>query len=444
MRVEATFKGPLGEYNVVLTNKGFEVNELEDVHGGHAFYVDADHPMNWSNFQIADDEAKNFIRLAEAIYGFNCDLDGEVTDSYSPETGELLTKLFYTDFIIEKGGASPSLSWKLQNLFTLEQNSQNGMSPSACAEAFNPQPNESNTNVEIQHTKVHFARMSAGEKKLATLLRMLCNPDNTANRDIILIDNIECHVYHKRHAIMIDKLREFFPNKQIIATTHSGTMINHVNKSFRYDLEFYRPEYKMNEYNKQVVEEMKEDTRVNPSDVLDVIEALKSGDVKLQTVPAMYDTVPEKEKQSQYAIGSPDNPDLVIYGPASLGDMVWDYDSKKQVRRIDRLLSTAITFEEDGKPGGNSLPIHFPTPPHIKLEAERKRAEAKQRAEEYKLLLAAETFKKATPNTTVEVKAVKKASFAHRIRNAVKAFKFAWKQSAILGTKVNIANDKKN
>jgi predicted ATP-binding protein involved in virulence len=50
--------------------------------------------------------------------------------------------------------------------------------------------------------------------------------------DIILVDNIEMHVYFERHARMIDKLIESFPDKQFIVTSHSGVMIEHVKKTY--------------------------------------------------------------------------------------------------------------------------------------------------------------------------------------------------------------------
>jgi predicted ATPase len=195
LRLEGHFDG--GVARSVLTNEGF-VERIPDAHGGHAFYVDADNSSNLAKFQLTDVEAPKFVELAEAIYGYECDLDGEVLDERTGEDGVTVKHLFYNDFILYKGPA-----------------------------------------------KVHFAQMSDGEKKIATLLRQICNPDNTAGRDIILIDNIEMHVYYKRHRVMLEKLLEMFAGKQIVATTHSPEMINCVDPSWRFDLEKYRPEYAM-------------------------------------------------------------------------------------------------------------------------------------------------------------------------------------------------------
>jgi predicted ATP-binding protein involved in virulence len=64
------------------------------------------------------------------------------------------------------------------------------------------------------------------------------------------MDNLEMHVYWKRHERMLAKLREFFPDKQIIGTTHSKSMIDFGFKTDfvqNFDLEEYKPDYKMHE-----------------------------------------------------------------------------------------------------------------------------------------------------------------------------------------------------
>ena len=86
--------------------------------------------------------------------------------------------------------------------------------------------------------------MSDGEKKICALLKALCDPDYVYNTNIILIDNIEMHIYFKRHAKMFDALKHIFSKYQIITTTHSGTLIDHVNDKYKgkylYDLETYK------------------------------------------------------------------------------------------------------------------------------------------------------------------------------------------------------------
>ena len=86
--------------------------------------------------------------------------------------------------------------------------------------------------IEKGNVNVHYKAMSAGEKKIATLLRNLCDPETIDKSDIVLVDNIEMHVYFKRHKKMLDKILEMFPQKQFIVTTHSGVMIDHVREKF--------------------------------------------------------------------------------------------------------------------------------------------------------------------------------------------------------------------
>jgi predicted ATPase len=96
-------------------------------------------------------------------------------------------------------------------------------------------------------TKVHFKSMSAGEKKIATLIRELCKLKHEKKHiDIALIDNIEMHVYMKRHAKLIDKIKEHFGDKQIICTTHSPVLVGtdeikgYLDEECLYDIEKYK------------------------------------------------------------------------------------------------------------------------------------------------------------------------------------------------------------
>lgn len=85
--------------------------------------------------------------------------------------------------------------------------------------------------------KVHFKRMSAGEKKIcksfSILLNMMhalahpsgCETPMEGWPRILLIDNVEMHVYYDRHITLINSLKRIFEKQQIFATTHSGTLI---------------------------------------------------------------------------------------------------------------------------------------------------------------------------------------------------------------------------
>jgi intein/homing endonuclease len=193
MRLDAFFDVGPRRCRCILTNTGFTQGYESMIpirHGSHAFYVDADNASNLAKFQIADSESEKFVKLAEAIYGYEVDLDGDVRDGVTGADGVRVEQLWWNDLILTKGSR-----------------------------------------------KVHYVQMSAGEKKIATMLRQLCNVNNTGDRWIILIDNIEMHCYYKRHAKMLDALLEAFPDKQIIATTHSQQMIEHVGEDSRFDLE---------------------------------------------------------------------------------------------------------------------------------------------------------------------------------------------------------------
>lgn len=158
-----------------------------------SMYVDADNPMNMQKFQLNAKYKEQFLDFASAVYGFKCEIPDDktnITKELDTSTGEWTT--FYLDFVITKFG----------------------------------------------NTKVHFKRMSAGEKKIATMLRTLFNRayDNE-NCGIILIDNVELHVYFRRHMILLKKLEEHFPDRQFIATTHSPIIINEMDDKYLLDLE---------------------------------------------------------------------------------------------------------------------------------------------------------------------------------------------------------------
>ena len=47
------------------------------------------------------------------------------------------------------------------------------------------------------------------------------------------------HIYFKRHMQLIKKIEEFFPDKQIIATTHSSVIVNNMDDKHLIDMENY-------------------------------------------------------------------------------------------------------------------------------------------------------------------------------------------------------------
>jgi AAA15 family ATPase/GTPase len=189
------------EKKVVLSSKdGVIINELSDNPWGSIYYIDVDKPISVNSFQLQCGMKDKFLDMAEVILGYKCELRdevnalGEMVDSTKSED-YVTDELFYTNFVLYK---------------------------------------------EYSDVKVHFKRMSAGEKKIATLLRNLCNPEQMANSDIILIDNIEMHVYFKRHLNMINKIKEVFSDKQFLVTTHSGILVDKLPSNELYDIEEYK------------------------------------------------------------------------------------------------------------------------------------------------------------------------------------------------------------
>ena len=76
-------------------------------------------------------------------------------------------------------------------------------------------------------SRIHSRKCSAGEKKIARALSqiVLLPPDRQPH--IILVDNMEMHVHHKRHVVMVQALKELFKDRQLITTTHSVVLIDH-------------------------------------------------------------------------------------------------------------------------------------------------------------------------------------------------------------------------
>lgn len=195
MEIVANYSTQDGDKEVVLKNNQIVKNELERKLLGHSYLLDADNPVNLNKFQLLKDEwADVFLAFAKDVYNFECTLEKEVKDGgYT----------FFTDFCIFKYG-----------------------------------------------TKVHFKRMSAGEKKIATMLASLCDDKILSSIDIFQIDNIELHIYFERHPLVVDNLIKYFPNKQFFTTTHSGTLLAHVKDNYNYSWIYNINEYKEKEFEK--------------------------------------------------------------------------------------------------------------------------------------------------------------------------------------------------
>ena len=197
--IDATFVAAGGGRAVVKVQGGeLILNELEESppgSDGWAAYSDADHPMNMSRFQLPADQADRFISLAEEVYGLPCSVGKLITTAESGEKVDI-----YQDFCIRKG-----------------------------------------------YTRVHHKRMSDGEKKIATLLRTLCVKLPPSERSMALVDNVEMHVYFRRHPRLIRALAEKFPNTQFLCTTHSDGVLRTVSECWGdkalFDMQGFHPDW---------------------------------------------------------------------------------------------------------------------------------------------------------------------------------------------------------
>jgi len=200
---------------IINSNEGVLKNELPYKATGHTYFINADGPMEVNKFQISDELSNTFLRIAKAVYGFECELakpvteDGfsgameKIVDNWVGDKEEKKQNYIYTDFIIHKN-----------------------------------------------NVKVHYKSMSEGEKKIATLLRDLCNPLYIHDLDIVLIDDLERNIYKDRHTLLYDELLNNFPEKQFLITTHSAILVGfnygdkrfagYIPQKYLYDVEKYK------------------------------------------------------------------------------------------------------------------------------------------------------------------------------------------------------------
>lgn len=196
MIVEGTFADSGGsEYIVSLGNHGFTRDDLSDpvkspwkdnintYKSRIMYFLKSDSDLSLSKFQLCSEQVDAFEDICCTVMGYKVKAKG-IPGLLEQENG------YFTDCVIEKSGYN-----------------------------------------------IHYKRMSAGEKKIVKSCSQLLNAvadmknANLAGVDlnnypcILLIDNVEMHIYYTRHIAMIDCLKRHFPNQQILATTHSGVLI---------------------------------------------------------------------------------------------------------------------------------------------------------------------------------------------------------------------------
>lgn len=191
--MEAIFHTNDGDKRVVLENNwddknGITVDELPIELKSAAIFIDADKPTNMHSFQLNEKNEDSFLSITEAVYNLKCYLPRKsLVSEYDPERDERIN--LFTDFVIAKYG----------------------------------------------NTLVHYKSFSDGEKKIATLVAALFRRSREAN--ILCVDNIEQHIYFKRHMDLLRKMEEFFPNHQFIATTHSPIIVSEMDDKYLHDME---------------------------------------------------------------------------------------------------------------------------------------------------------------------------------------------------------------
>lgn len=170
-RLEGVFEHAGRDYKVVLTEKGFETNELL----GQPFWnsnlvLFAKFDLEMSKFLLPEKAWPAFKLAFENITGY------QVSDP----------------IVFDEGGFE-----RIVDGFTLHK------------------PNG----------KIPFKFCSAGEKKIARALSNIVLIDEEKKPHIVLVDNIEMHVHYKRHLGLMGELRRLFTGMQVISTTHSTVVM---------------------------------------------------------------------------------------------------------------------------------------------------------------------------------------------------------------------------
>jgi len=212
MIIEGTYEMNGNSYVVRLTQDGFDRNDLAPKDNGpgpwgddHLYYrqriahwCTADNDLSMSKFQLRQEQIDKFEKITSTIMRFP-------TKCLTPFGIVPMDKGYLTDFTLLKRG-------------------------------------------DI----IHYKRMSAGEQKISTafaqLLNLIYDLENPESGDpilkgwprLLLIDNVEMHIYYDRHVDMIQCLITSFPSQQIFTTTHSGVLIpRFLNKEHNNENELY-------------------------------------------------------------------------------------------------------------------------------------------------------------------------------------------------------------
>lgn len=151
-----------------------------------AHFMNSDSDLSMSKFQLKVSQVEAFEKIVSEI--MRCKVD---CIAPSPIATQLHDKEYCTDFIISK-----------------------------------------------KNIKVHYKRMSAGERKISKSFSEILNLIDDLTRSysgesklnhwprLLLIDNVEMHVYWDRHITFVNCLKNVFIKHQIFSTTHSGVLVS--------------------------------------------------------------------------------------------------------------------------------------------------------------------------------------------------------------------------
>lgn len=233
LEIKGTFWDGEKDYIVHVQDDNVVQNDFIDKLGDNCAFIDADHPMNMNKFQVPAQRVELFLELCRAIYGYPCFVEKMVASNGVEGNNKAVKNVLSAyanniDKIREEKVDTGLLARDVYQCITSHVKED--------ANAF-----YQDLIIQKGDVRVHHKSMSAGEKKIATLLKNLCDPTVMDRSDIVMVDNIEMHVYFKRHVKMLDKILSCFPDKQFIVTTHSGIMIDHVAKAYGQDCLFDIP-----------------------------------------------------------------------------------------------------------------------------------------------------------------------------------------------------------
>lgn len=213
MFIEGTYLLDGKEYTVILSDCGWLRNDLIPIH------PDAEAPEEIVATATMGPWGENYLRYVQRIAHFVS------TDSDLSLNQFQLIKAWKPEF---ERIVSEIMRWPVECIQPTEIQNRKKSHNEYCTDVI----------IKKNELNIHFKRMSAGERKiiksfsnLFNLMYDLAHPGDSSEQmlnwpRLLLLDNIEMHVYYDRHVRLIDSLKSVFREQQIFATTHSGVLIS--------------------------------------------------------------------------------------------------------------------------------------------------------------------------------------------------------------------------